>query len=460
MDYLRTLNSKPSRWSKTRPKRTSLALILGALLFLAGRSPAGAAPWLFVSDIHLKANARHAPPSKLGDDSDQALFDSALREMKRVDPNPPVVVVTGDLLAHWFDKRQAAAVTIRIANEFNRAFPQAQFVLALGNDDGECGDYGLTPNTAFLRDVGRAWEPMINRRGAAPAFLSTFARDASYTATLPVRGLHAIVIEDVFWSPRYRAGCGAAPGIRDHVMRELDTRLAQTPGPVWVLFHIPPGVDAFSTAKLAHRLAIVPFLLPDMRDGLLSLLGRTPGHVALAVAGHTHKFAYRIVDANGPHPVPMLLVPSISPIFFNAPSFLTANVDADGTLHDVEETSYLHNRWQRIGGLRDLGVDAFTGKQLLELQARLDRDPKVRATFDRLYGGGAVSEINDRTWPVYSCAATAFTSAAFNACYGAGGFSLITKRGLKFVVAVAIVVLLVVAGVAGLMYRRRRLVRP
>jgi hypothetical protein len=461
MDSSRTLNFKPYPWLKIRPKRTSLALIAGALLFFAGCGAADADPWLFVSDIHLKANDLHAAPSRLGDDTDQALFDSAVREMKRVDPHPPVVVVTGDLLAHVIRKRQAIGVSIRIAHELGAAFPAAQFVVALGNDDGDCGDYGLTPNSPFLRDFAKVWEPMVNRRGAAPDFVKTFSRDGSYTASLPVAGLHAIVIEDVFWSPRYRSGCGDAGDIGARVMGELDAMLARTRGPVWVFFHIPPGVDAFSTASIVHRLAIVPFLLPTRRDALLALLARAPGHVALAVAGHTHKFAYRIVGAASAHPVPMLLVPSVSPIFNNASSFLTGNVSADGTLHDVEETSYGQHRWQRIGGMRDLGVDAFTGKELVALQGRLDRDTKLRATFDRLYGGGALSEISDRTWPIYSCAATSFTSSAFNACDGAGGFSLLTERGVKVAIAITAIGMLVLAAIVALVLRlRRRAVRP
>lgn len=455
------MNAKPSHWFGIRPKRTDLALIAVALLFFAGRATAAADPWLFVSDIHLKANDLRAAPSRLGDDTDRALFDSAVRAMKRVDPHPPVVVVTGDLLAHVIRKRQAAGVSIEIAHVLNAAFPAAQFLLALGNDDGDCGDYGLTPNSPFLREIGNVWEPMVNRHGAAPGFLASFSRDASYTAALPAGGLHAIVIEDVYWSPRYHAGCGNPGDIGRRAMTELETRLARTPGPVWVLFHIPPGVDAYSTAKLAHRLAIVPFLRPDRRDEFLTLLARTPGHVKLAVAGHTHKFAYRIVDAAGASPVPMLLAPSISPIFRNASSFLTANVDADGTLRDVEETSDVENRWQRIGGMPDLGVDAFTGKELVALQGRLDRDPQVRATFDRLYNGGALSEINDRTWPVYSCAATAFTSSAFNACEGAGGFSLLTQRGVKAALGLAAIAALALAGIAAvIVLRRRRAVRP
>jgi hypothetical protein len=186
------------------------------------------------------------------------------------------------------------------------------------------------------------------------------------------------------------------------------------------------------------------------------VLTRAAPRIALVVTGHTHKFAYRIVDASGPHPVPVLLVPAISPIFRNTASFLTANVTAGGTLHDVVETSYLENRWQTIGGLHELGLDAFTGPQLVELHARLDRDPKLHAAFARLYSGGGPQEITDRTWSVYACAATAFTTAAFRACDNAGGYSIFTQRGVKALIAIALVMLLTIAGMAGLIYRYRR----
>jgi hypothetical protein len=105
------------------------ACILFASLLVPKRSAsAAAAPWLFVTDIHLKANYRHAPPSRLGDDTDQELFNTTIAEMRRLDPNPPVVVVVGDLLAHIIDRRATVPTTQRIAASLDRAFPHAQFL--------------------------------------------------------------------------------------------------------------------------------------------------------------------------------------------------------------------------------------------------------------------------------------------------------------------------------------------
>ena len=435
-----------------RPPAVLLALVLA--VFAGGTGPAAAAPWLFVSDIHLKAASKRPTPSGAGHDTNAALFASAIRAMQRADPHPPVVVVTGDLLAHGIAPQAATATAVRVARQLGAAFPQAQFVLALGNNDSACVDYALAPGARFLRGVATAWAPLVNRGGAAPDFARTFARDGFYTARLPGTGLRAVVIDDVYWSPRYRAGCGAAGDVADVEMNELASAVRRAPGPVWVLFHIPPGVDAFSTVQVSKGLAIVPFLAPALRDRMLAALASAPGKIVLAVGAHTHRFAYRIVDAAGARPVPLLLVPAISPVYGNAPSFLTANVDAGGTLRDVEEYSYRAGSWHDTGGLRELGISAFTGPELLAAQARLAHDPQARAAFARLYGGGGRPEIDANNWRAYWCAATAFATAPYRACSGAGGISLITGRGVA-VLAAAFAVAAGIAALAVWLLRRR-----
>jgi len=366
--------------------------------------------------------------------------------MQRVDPRPPVVVVDGDLLGHHVTGGEATTIAVRIARRLNRAFPQAQFVLAAGNEDSACGDYTLAPDSAFLRDVTAAWEPLVNRRGAAPAFRRTFAHDGFYTARLPLPGLTAIVIDDVYWSPVYHARCGSAVNGGAETLAELTSALARTPGRVWLFFHIPPGIDTYTTALVTHGTVIVPYLKPVMRDRFLTALTSASGRIALAVAGHTHKFAFRIAGPNGPRPVPMLLVPALSPVYKNEPSFLTGEVAADGTLESVEEHSYRHGAWDAIGGSRTWGLAAFTGPQLVALQERLGREPQLRATFARLYDGGARPEITDRNWAIYWCAATAFSTTTFRSCAQSGGVGIVTSRGVTGLLALAVPLAAVIAG--------------
>ncbi len=418
---------------------------------------AGAAPWLFVSDVHLNPLATGARPSARGSDTNEALLRSALAEMKRVDPTPPVVVIPGDFLGHHFDSRYAKATIEHLAQSFGRAFPSAQFVLALGNEDSACGDYALGPNAAFLRETAAAWEPLVNRHGEAPEFRKTFVRDGFYTAKLPVPGLRAVVVADTFWSPRFRAGCGSSVDGAAEELDDLDRALP--PGKrdrAWVVMHIPPGVDAFSTIHLVHHLAVVPFLDTEPRNRLLAILGDKRRNVALAIAAHTHKFAFRLVAADTPEPVPMLVVPALSPIFENNPMFLTVDVGSDGTVRGIEEHAYDGDRWHDAGGSSDLGLHEFTGPALAALRRRLDAEPELRAVFARLYDGGAPPEITAANWRGYWCAIGSMGSTDYRRCEGQRGFSFLTERGLVVGVIAASAAVLAAAVLGAVLFRRSR----
>jgi hypothetical protein len=199
---------------------------------------------------------------------------------------------------------------------------------------------------------------------------------------------------------------------------------------------------------------IVPFLDPGPRDAFTALVGDRSDRVALVIAGHIHRFAYRLVGT-GETQVPLLIVPAISPIFGNAPSFLSVDVDPEGTIRAAEERSFVANGWRDVGGSRSLGLSAFTTAQLLALQARLEREPALRATYARLYEGEGQREITDRTWRAYWCASTELATTPYRDCLGAGGFSILTGRGL----AVTGVALIVLVALATALVRWRKLAR-
>ncbi len=421
-----------------------------AALLLACLAPnaAGAAPWLFVSDVHLDPLDTDSQPTEGGQDTNEALLRSALAEMKRVDPAPPVVVMPGDFLGHGRFTRSAIPTLAHVARAFDAAFPRAQFIVALGNEDSSCGDYAAGPNAAFLREAAAVWEPLVNRNGAAPGFRASFPRDGFYIATLPLPGVRAVVIDDVFASPRFRERCGS-PGV-DAASEALDDlERALPPGPrakSWVVLHVPPGVDAHSTVYLTHGLAIVPFLDSAPRNRLLAILGDPRRNVALAIAGHTHKFAFRLVERGTGPPLPMLLVPALSPIFENNPMFLTVDVASDGTLRRIDVHAF-HDAWQLAGSTADLGLDAFTGAALVKLESRLDAAPALRLVYARLYDGGAPSEITPGHWRSYRCAISDLTDSAFRRCTGHRGFGFLTLRGLVAGAAVALTGLVVTIGI-------------
>jgi sphingomyelin phosphodiesterase acid-like 3 len=432
-----------------------LACVLGVPL------PVRAAdPWLFVNDVHYDPTVREAYPVTYGD-TNEALLESTLREMHRIAPNPPVIVMAGDFLAHHFKRSTAAPTMVALAQRFRRSFPRAQFVMALGNEDSPCGDYAIAANSRFLRVVAQAWAPLVNRNGVAPEFARTFPHHGFYTTKLPLAGVRAVVVDNAFWSAIYHDGCGVGGRPTPESFDELERALSSGGTERWwLVMHIPPGIDASSTVLRAHRLAIVPFLRPAPRDAVLGLIGDPARRIEVVITGHVHRFAYRLIERKNSPAVPLLVSPAVSPVLGNAPSFLSADIAPNGVIRNLEEHSFVYGRWRDLGGLGTLGVSEFSGPALEKLQRRLEHDPALREKFATLYmGAGPFNEIDERNWRSYWCASTEYSSTAYRDCLDQGGFSFLTRRGVV-VVAVAAgggaVVLAAVGGGIMVLVRRRR----
>ena len=426
----------PRRWSKVAASIVTI-LALGASSGTARALPAARTPWLVISDVHYDPFARNREPSPLSKDTNGALLDSLLTELKRAYPAPPVVFITGDFLAHNFRASAAASTMKYLAGRFDRTYPNAQFVMVVGNNDSDCGDYELQLGGAFLHAVALAWEPLVNRHGAAPGFVASFSRDGGYTATLPRPGLRAVALNDVYDSIRYRDACGGHTNPAATSLSQLSSELrgGQSSGKNWIVTHVPPGIDAFSTAHLAHRFLIVPFMRSGAHERLVTTINDPRNRVALVLAGHTHKFSYRLSAAGSAYDVPMLLAPSVSPIFLNSPSFLALDVGPTGEIGNIAETSYVDGRWQRIGDLASLGVARFDVRSLEGLQQRLARDADLRIRFATLYSGAGVRDITPENWQTYWCAATELTTSGFGRCGSEGGYHVFTGRAIRYGVA-------------------------
>ena len=399
-------------------------------------------------------------PSVWGYDTNGALLDSLLAQLVREDPDPPVVVIAGDFLAHGFPLAKAGATMAYLAKRFDATFPHAQFVITLGNNDSDCGDYESVLDGPFLHAVARAWEPLVNRHGAAPGFARTFSHDGGYTATLPVPHRRAVVINDIYQTVRYRNRCGSGnPAATSLGDLEVALRGGPPDERSWIVMHVPPGIDAYSTAHLGHHLFIVPFMRPEARERLVDAIDDPRSRVSLLIAGHTHHFAFRLTDAKHPaRNVPILVAPSVSPIFGNSPSYLTLDVDAAGDVGNVAETSYVAGRWQRTGDLASEGVASFTAPALVEYEARLEANPALVERYKHLYSGGAASEISPRNYRTYWCAATALSAEDAEKCTRSGGISVFTGRALVLAGVVALLAAFAVFAIVRAIRRRRRAV--
>jgi Calcineurin-like phosphoesterase len=420
-------------------------------------------PWLVVSDLHVEP---FDTSTAIGYNSDShwALFDETIAEMRRAEPNPKVVVIGGDFLQHHFASAVAAEQThlsvaaaaeaemSRIARGFAKAFPRAQFLIALGNNDDPCGDYSTAPNTPYLASLARIWGPLVNRNGAAPDFIKDFTRAGSYTARLPFKNGRAVVIDDVAWSILFHS-CGRS-SVNLSALQVTWFAQAMKSRPHArdiVLMHIPPGVDANSTL-LTHRFIVISFLRGNVESQVEQIVSSNRERIPLILAGHQHANDFRILGG-----VPLLVAPSISPIYRNNPAFLRLEVDGDGTLRNYQQFAYDPDSatWaQALDFDRAFGVDAFTAKTINIVHDRLADDAALRQVWSSaMVGGSRNVRADSQTWRAYWCAQT-FTSSGYVAC--AGDQRRVTALPLAVALIVAIVLLGLVAAGLRLATQHRR----
>lgn len=448
------------------PRMLRRAAMVFAVMFLLCLSPVRADQrWLVVSDTHLDPFARGSAPSFYGFDSNWPLFDDTLAQMRRVDANPAVVVIAGDFLAHHFTRlvhtyapgQTVAAVELstmaQIERRFAAAFPRSQFVIVLGNNDDPCGDYHSTPGTPYLAALARIWKPLVDRGGAAPAFMKTFEETGSYVARLPLANLRAVAVNSVYWSFRYRNVCGR-PGARPAVMEMawLRRTLRTTPRGVKniVVMHIPPGIDPISTLFL-HRLVVVPFLDDRSDAGFLQAV-RAPGsHTLLVIAGHMHREDFRVAGT-----VPVLLAPSISPVYDNNPAFLSLTMRPNGALDDYRMHAYdlTRHRWGTVLDFdRTYGQSSVTAASLARVHRQIQKHRSVRRRWSSAFVADSSHHdaefIDSGNWRYFWCAQMHF-GPRYARCAG-------VRRRLAVVpVAAAVGGMLLIVLMVGLVLRLAR----
>ncbi len=391
-----------------------------------------------------------------GDDTPYALLQSSLQAIRANAADVRFTTLSGDLLAHAFHCRYTATIpnstpdaynhflakTIRyLVTQLQSALPGKPLYLALGNNDTNCGDYQLDPGGSFLaltRDsIAAALPPSPSRRRA----LTDFTAMGNYSITLPppLHRARLIVLDDIFLSRRY-SSCASQPNpaAATQQLNWLRTQLAQARKlhqNVWVLGHIPPGVDFYASFRkllnLCNGAQPVTFLSSDQ---LPDTLVDNADIVRLAIFGHTHMDELRLFapepgQPHSPHagPVPIKMVASISPVNGNLPTFTLAHIDP--------ATATLVN-YQVISASNLTGVDAiwspqytfteahhqptFSPAPLAELLHLFSADPDAKTdssqAYIRNYFPGDRSALIKPLWPQYTCSLAHYTAQAFTAC--------------------------------------------
>jgi hypothetical protein len=436
--------------------KRALAVVVS---LLAIASSASAGQFLSVSDIHFNPFADPAIVTKLeaadvsqwnailasstvttfspyGKDLNDPLLRSAIAEMKKQLPEPQFVLISGDFLAHGFDKsyqqyatdKSAAAYTAfvkktmaYIASAFRNAYPGVRIYPTLGNNDSDCGDYAVAPNGAFLADFRDVWSPLVRSR----SFDRRFPTGGYYHADLPgLKNVRLIALNTNFFSTNYENPCGKPgpdPGVRELEWLDGELLLARLEGKrVWLLFHIPPGMNVYNTVEeggTCPNLTPQTFWKAEYAQKYLRITGAHRNTIAGSFAGHTHQDEFRIATGDFIH-----ITPSVTPIFGNNPAFEIVDVKRDG---EVAGYTAWHLPNVTLPWAREYAFDEAYAKTtydtpaLTELAAEIGNDPAIREKYFGYSSSGNGKTTADALakWQGYWCGLQAMSGNAFIACY-------------------------------------------
>jgi len=442
-------------------------------------------PALFVSDIHFEPfwdpgkvqSLAAAPVSKWkvilavaptpdrqarfdalrkgdGTDTPFPLLESSLKAMQDHAAGVKFVIVSGDLISHDFfqkykslfpqstpsDYRAFVEKTVNyVIDELYGSFPGAPIYVALGNNDSDCGDYQLDVHSEFLAVTGKEvikGFPASERKAA----LETFTDGGYYSVSLPAPMAHArlLVLNDIFMSKKYATCAGKAdPTASDAQISWLQQQLAEArrnKEKVWVMAHIPPGVDPYSTATKQDN--VCSGQGPEMflsSEKLADVLSKFDDVVELAIFAHTHMDELRLLIPENKESsalqngVALKMVPSISPIDGNNSSFTVARIDpataalVDYRVFAASNQTGVDTAWvEEYDFAQSFHKSVFSSSSVSELIAGFAADPgaKSEASQDyiRDFSVDYLSPVLKAFWPQYVCSLSNHTADAYRLC--------------------------------------------
>jgi sphingomyelin phosphodiesterase acid-like 3 len=470
-----------------------------ALLGTAPAQSAGAAhatiPALFLSDIHLdpftdpakvaKLNAApaadwpailSAPDSPTqakdfaalmsacnpkGVDTSWALWQSSLTAIHQNASKARFVTLSGDLLAHNFDCKfekllpsampaDYVAFTEKtvsaVVSTLRAALPGVPVYVAMGNNDSGCGDEKLdATHDAFLGLIARIVAEALPADLPAmdhAAVLRDFAAGGYYNVPLAaVPHTRLIVLDDLFFSAKYTSCSGkpdAAPAATQ--LAWLAGQLAsarQHNEQVWVMGHIPPGMNVYATAK--KNVNICSGAEPQMflaSESLAELLARNADIIRLAIFGHTHADEMRLLtlESGSTSPpmqtglgVALKIIAPITPISGNLPSFTLGSIDpatailVDYSVMKASNLTGVGTTWSKeYTYSTTYHMQAFDAAALASLIPTLQADHAISTAASQAYVSnyfrGDIAFVFQSVWPQYACSLDHDSAASIRAC--------------------------------------------
>ena len=389
-------------------------------------------------------------------DTNYNLLNSALENIHHVAPRPDFIVISGDFLAHDFQEtytkltgsadpkaldsfidKTIAFVTSMIV----RRFPGTAVYPALGNNDSYCGDYHLEPGGRFLRQTAKAWKIWFKSRLNSNSFTRTFPMRGSYSIIARNNRAHRfIVLNTTFFSINYQNRCGdqtADPANDEIKWFEGELRKAAArKEKVWLIYHIPPGIDVFATlARQKSALTdqpseIIPFWQPAYNQRFIDLVTQYAPIIVSSFAGHIHMDSFELIQSETKKSALFVhITPAISPLFGNNPAFELFSYNRESfalkdyavyyfTLSSAESDTTV--KWQKeYSFVEGYGQPVYSATTLQALHNLMPGDQRGYLTkYETCYDVSNMKSfvVGPANWRAYWCGMTNLTVNQYRRC--------------------------------------------
>lgn len=279
-----------------------------------------------------------------GQETNYNLLDYGIRAMRAACPRPDCVIYTGDIPCHgvWdtfstFDsspqKRDQFLTKMVefLGLRFKTAFPRAPVYFTLGNNDSFCADYKITPRGTYLQATAPVFSGLYLKESQPTAqFMGDYQNLGCYSLPGPLPGLRVISINSNYLSRHWTCQCcPGAPG--DPAAEQLDWLDAQLSAAaagnqaVWLLMHIPPGIDAFKTADMAGPDGKLHAAALDLKEShnarLLAIMRKHAVVLRAGFCGHTHMDHFRVIGQDRRPLAMQRITPALNALRGGNPAF-------------------------------------------------------------------------------------------------------------------------------------------
>ncbi|EAL73618.1 hypothetical protein DDB_G0268330 [Dictyostelium discoideum AX4] len=352
---------------------------------------------------------------RYGCDTNQLLLSEVISEMLNVNSNPDFIIYTGDGAGHGLPNGPWSESQSTLAKSLYGAYPNTQFIPTIGNNDvfpdynSQCND----SNLQFLYETWAQWIPTNQ--------VSSFLYRGSFVVS-PVSGLTIISLNTILYSVKNKNTfstpqdpCGQFAWLEQQLIAAK-----QAGNSVYIIGHIFPGLDPFylqGTWKSQYQTAF------------FNITSDYQTTITAGFFGHIHRDEIRSIQFDNPsltnnHYFPMFIGSSITPVYFNNPTFKQFTYDSQSkNITDI--TAYFsdvyisnlkgHMNWtEEYDFVSIYDIDnqyGIGGDQLNSLMERMVSSNSIFNNYDNFRSGSYLSDS-----PSMTCLINAATIDELNAC--------------------------------------------